>query len=571
MLFYTVEGSFIIVTGKTYGVKEELKKHGGRFRSSDKAWVLPNNIVTLNEVRKLADEREEIKSSTVLTSKVSSPKNILEPSKVNTSKEAHTIKELMEKIDSVITQNFSHSIWVVGEIQNLNQKGSGVFFQISEPKNERATNSLAVNAILWQKRYEFLKSQFETKRLNALLSDGMQVRFQCQVNFYKDRGLVSLIILNIDPEYTEGVLALHREKVIKSLQKKNFFYKNKKLSKPTFPLKIGLISAEDSRAKNDFLHQLLIYGFPGEVHFIPSIMQGEKTVDYNKKAISILVKEVPDLDFIVITRGGGSASDLRWFDDEILAEKVCLCPVPIISAIGHQDDITVLEDVSFKREKTPTAAADFILDQVGQLKNQLNQYTVSISRNFQKKCNREEERHNSLLEFINYKSQSRINLWKEDLRRSYSEITNRSMRNLGEWQFMESKIFSNLSKECTKAITLIFTKLQNYTTIIKSSSYQVLYRHSNKNQHLQSEIKLSSISVIMNCKESLFNLHSSLNGYNPESWIKKGWVRLFSKEGIALKAAYEAKLGGEYKVKYRDGQLSLSVKEKKIPPPETKR
>ena len=133
---------------------------------------------------------------------------------------------------------------------------------------------------------------------------------------------------------------------------------------PSFPLRVGLITAEGSRAMSDFLDQLHSYKFPEEVIFYPAHMQGESTLKEVAEGLRKLSQM--NLDAIVLTRGGGSAADLRWFDTvPRLPYALAEAKMPI-SAIGHHDDVCVAELISYHREKTPTAAADFLITKIKQ-------------------------------------------------------------------------------------------------------------------------------------------------------------------------------------------------------------
>ena len=197
-------------------------------------------------------------------------------------------------------------------------------------------------------------------KLKELFADGIKVRCLCRVTLYKDRGQISLSLEDVDPAFTKGELALARERLIKELRAKGLDRKNKELTLSAFPLRIGLISAEGSRAESDFLHQLESGGYPGTILYISAKMQGDKVPVEVTNAINQLIKK--EVDAIIITRGGGSAADLRWFDASEIAYAIAKSPVPIIAAIGHHDDICVAEEICYLRQKTPTAAAQFVLD-----------------------------------------------------------------------------------------------------------------------------------------------------------------------------------------------------------------
>ena len=200
----------------------------------------------------------------------------------------------------------------------------------------------------------------------------------CDLTLFKDRGQLSLQIQSIDPNFTKGSLALAREKLLKELRVKGLDKANKQLKLSPFPFLIGLLSAEDSRAKSDFIDQLKVYGFPGEVVFYPTQMQGENTLTEVVKGLNAL--QSLGCDLIVMTRGGGSAADLRWFDSPEIAYAIAESKIPVLAAIGHHEDVCVAEDICYQREKTPTAAADFIISLFQRTRERLDQMSLSLDK-----------------------------------------------------------------------------------------------------------------------------------------------------------------------------------------------
>jgi exodeoxyribonuclease VII large subunit len=244
----------------------------------------------------------------------------------------------MQKINMTISQAFPRSIWMIGEVQNLNLRAKGCFFNLADLKeNASKSASITASCVIWSSTMKHLKETLKTESLENILQDGMKIRVLVTVNFYKDRGQISLGVQDIDPRFTKGALALAREELMKELRQKGLDRLNPSLSLSPFPFKIGLISADGSRAKSDFLDQLHLYKFPGQVIFYAAAMQGENTLTEVCRGISEL--EEHQCDLIVVTRGGGSLADLRWFDSKQIALAIANCKVPVLAAIGHQDDV----------------------------------------------------------------------------------------------------------------------------------------------------------------------------------------------------------------------------------------
>ncbi len=354
-LYYQHDGHFITVMGQTYPHRNAFKILGASFLGASKSWRLPFSDDKLAVVDGLCrqfgggvlDQPPAEKTET-------EPADMKAPSDLRVS-------DLLNLLDGVIYKNFSSPIWVVGEVQNLNYRNQrGTFFNLAEQAGVEATGStLAISAVLWSEATKRLEKKFGKDKIAELLQDGLVLRVLCQVQFYKGRATISLVVQDIDPEYTQGLLSLAREKLLKELRKTGLALANKQCALSAFPFRVGLVSAENSRALSDFVHQVQQGGFCGEMLFCPAAMQGEDAPSSVASAIKSLI--AMNCDLIVLTRGGGSAADLRWFDTPEIAYAIAHCPIPIIAAIGHHDDSCVAEEICFQREKTPTAAADFVL------------------------------------------------------------------------------------------------------------------------------------------------------------------------------------------------------------------
>jgi hypothetical protein len=321
----------IIISGKTYPYKESIRSLGGRFQGGDKVWHLPVSDDVLTQVESLcksvgggalpapqvAKSREPIEPDPLFapstpSAAVDQPLVAMETTNVTIMTETQTafiepaldgltISQLMAKAQLAMTSAFPRAVWVLGEIQNLNTRKTACYFQLAEPKEGASdTATTTVNATIWQSNFNTIKAKHGQEAMSAMLQDGLKVRMLCSVGLYKDRGHVTLTVLDIDPSYTKGALALAREKLLKELRAKGLHDANKRQVLTPFPLRVGLISAEGSRAKSDFLDQLTCYGFPGQVIFYPAQMQGEALLKEVVAGLTALGEMA--LDVIVVTR-----------------------------------------------------------------------------------------------------------------------------------------------------------------------------------------------------------------------------------------------------------------------------
>ncbi|MCY4443620.1 MAG: exodeoxyribonuclease VII large subunit [Proteobacteria bacterium] len=381
------EDEWIVVTGNTYPHKEAIKSYGATFRRSDKSWVLPYSEKQWRDLnsfcKRMTEGPHNIEhmSHGILD-------NTLGNGNSNISHDTSTcfsVAHLAKLIASKVAQAFPMRIWVIGEVQNLSLSRGNHYFTLAEPKESvaeltRSSRSQATHtmrAIIWRDTFPKLQNTHTAKLIDDLLSDGMKIKILASIQLYQQKSEISLHVHDVDPQFTQGELGLERQKHIQVLKKEGVFENNKALQLPLFPFRIGLITAGKSRAYSDFLHQLNTESNGITTLFVSATMQGEKTSADIIKALDTL--EAATCDIIVITRGGGSSADLRWFNDLTLGRRIAQAQVPVFAAIGHHDDESLVQDVAHQAVKTPTALADLILDLFSDLRRRLDNMKLSMA------------------------------------------------------------------------------------------------------------------------------------------------------------------------------------------------
>jgi exodeoxyribonuclease VII large subunit len=172
------------------------------------------------------------------------------------------------------------------------------------------------------------------------------------------------VINDIDPEFSLGVKELERQKTIDRLQKEGLMELQKELVLPCLPYRFAVISAEDAAGYRDFVRHIAEnpYHFKVELDLFPALMQGKDCPESIISAMDTVLDSQVEYDAVLVLRGGGSKLDLACFDDYDLAAVIAQYPLPVLTAVGHDQDFHVCDMVAFEYVKTPTALADFILD-----------------------------------------------------------------------------------------------------------------------------------------------------------------------------------------------------------------
>ena len=205
---------------------------------------------------------------------------------------------------------------------------------------------------------------------------------------------------DIDPTYTLGDMARRRREILKQLEEEGVLTLNKELEMPVLPQRIAVVSSPTAAGYGDFCHQLKnnSRGFFFHTELFPALMQGDRVEESVLSALDAILNRQEDFDAVVIIRGGGATSDLSGFDTYLLAAACAQFPLPIITGIGHERDDTVLDSVAHTRVKTPTAAAEYLINCMDLAADELE---VLISQLHESVRSRLTEEHRKLISYRN--------------------------------------------------------------------------------------------------------------------------------------------------------------------------
>ena len=275
-------------------------------------------------------------------------------------KEFIDLFEFQSRLKQGVERLFPSKIWVRAEVSAVKARSGGhCYMELSQSD----ANGLVAkaNAIIWASKYRFIAPYFESVT-GSPLSEGMSVLVEVQVNYSQLYGF-SLIINDIDPEYSLGVKELERQRTIERLAREGLMELQKGLSLPLLPYRLAVISAEDAAGYRDFMRHLHEnpYGFQVDTELYTALMQGADCPESIITAMDAVLDSGKEYDAVLVLRGGGSKLDLACFDDYELAAVIAQFPLPVLTAIGHDQDFHVCDMVAHEYVKTPTALADFIL------------------------------------------------------------------------------------------------------------------------------------------------------------------------------------------------------------------
>src|SRR5512145_1961060 len=253
-----------------------------------------------------------------------------------------SVGELTRALRAAIEPRF-RDVWVSGEVGNLRRQSSGhLYFPLKDAE-------AVLPCALWAS---------QARRVRFDLTEGLEVVVRGFVEIYPPHGRYQLIVQEVEPRGA-GARALQLAQIKERLERDGLLDPARKRPLPFLPRRVGVATSPSGAALRDFL-RVLHQRFPSiPVLVAPCRVQGEGAAATVISAVRALCRA--EVDVIVVTRGGGSQEELSAFDDERLARAIAACPVPVVSAVGHEVDVSVADLVADVRAATPTHAAQLVV------------------------------------------------------------------------------------------------------------------------------------------------------------------------------------------------------------------
>jgi len=293
--------------------------------------------------------------------------------------QAYSVTEINQYIKNLFMRDrLLSSIYIKGEVSNCKYHTSGhIYFTLKDAQGQLACVMFAG----------------QRKGLTFKLEEGQSVIAYGSVNVYERDGKYQLYASEIVLD-GQGILYEKYERLKKQLEEEGLFDRAHKKQIPPYPRKVGIVTASTGAAIQDIVNisgrrnpyvQLVLY---------PAQVQGQGSAESVAKGIAILDKLA--LDTIIVGRGGGSIEDLWAFNEEIVARAIYHCKTPIISAVGHETDVTIADFVSDLRAPTPSAAAELAVNDYQAFQVMVHDYSRKLTRELQQKLNQYRSRANQL-------------------------------------------------------------------------------------------------------------------------------------------------------------------------------
>ena len=416
-------------------------------------------------------------------------------------------------------------VYLTGQVSNFRKRPTHQYFSL---KDDRAV----IQATIWSGIYQ---------KLGFDLEEGMKINVVGRVQVYEPSGSYSIIIEKAEPDGV-GALALQFEQLKKKLSDEGLFQDRFKQVIPQFANRIGVVTSRSGAVIQDII-TTVSRRFPGvEIVLYPTKVQGEGAAEEIARNIA-KANERDDLDVLIIGRGGGSIEDLWAFNEEIVVRSIFESRLPIISSVGHETDVTLLDFVADKRAATPTAAAELAtpvtkLDLLNYLKNQERRMATAVQNTLSKK-----EKALKVL------SQSVIFRQPERLYDGY-------LQRLDQLQLrLKQSVNSELVRQDQRVLELIH-RLEQLSPINKVHRYQDRLLQFKKLLRSQMAVVYDAkVAEVKRLSEALLMLDTS-------RIVARGYA-IVKKEDTVVSSAKDLKKTDQVTLMMRDGQVELEVKDVK--------
>jgi exodeoxyribonuclease VII large subunit len=448
-----------------------------------------------------------------------------------------TLLELNGMIRRVMEDHMGDAYWVVGEISEMNEARSGHCYLELVEKNEASEQPLAKSrASIWAGTYRMLKPYFE-KSTGQLLAPGIKILVKVNVRYHEQYGL-SLTVTDIEPAFTLGDLEMKRQQTIQKLKEEGIFDLNRQLEMDPLTRRIAIISSPTAAGYGDFITQLEnnAHGFHFSTVLFPAYMQGHQAVNSMIDAMEKVYRYAHLFHALVIIRGGGSRSELACFDSYELSSHICQFPLPVMSGIGHERDVSVADMVAHSRFKTPTATAQFFVDNLHESLGRVENVSFGIFDMAEAVIRNESSTVGGIAAAIQSFSRRSLQISGIRLQNMRTQLHQASRFRIHSHKTMHLKAGTILK--------------QHTSARFRSESKELL--------QVSERMKSESRRIITVAIEKSVMLLRITEAHKPEKILKKGFCYT-RKQGKTVKSAADLNRGDELETHLKDGIIVSKI------------
>jgi len=431
---------------------------------------------------------------------------------------------------------------IQGEVGQVTDRGGKpIYFKLRDKEG-----GAVLECLIWRDKLQ---------GIGVELKEGMEIKVQGYAEIYPPMGRITLMALYVVP-IGEGALKLAYEKLKRELDLAGFFREDRKRSRPQFVQRIGLITSNTAAAKKDFLTHLGNHGIT--VYFIDVRVEGVKAVGSIVDAIRWFNENTDDVELLVITRGGGSLESLQAFNTLEIAKAIYSSKIPIMSAVGHEQDVTIADLVADVRASVPTHAGKLLGDPWEAVKAKVDAIERHVGALFR---NRLKDIDGRLLasgnNFVGYYSKylaqcSRdLEERQKSMVRRYGEVVVRSVRDLEMYQSSLMRCFKDVLGAIKKTeydFVFNYERFSRRLVVIRQTVVQ--------NEGRVGKVALSWYSGLTTRVDNYDRL---LLASDPQLKLKQGFSIVRTQSGKIIKSGRELQVNAIIASQLADGVIDAEV------------
>ena len=407
------------------------------------------------------------------------------------------------------------AVWVHGVITQIAEKQKVVYMSIADFAEGDVKPIATISLSCFAGQFAALRQKTENAPTPFVIKEQLKVCLLIQADVYIPFGKLQARVLDIDPVYTLGELAVTKAAILKKLALEGLLEKNKSIELPQMPLCVGLVTGEGTAAYKDFTTRLAASPFKFRV--IPAFakMQGNDTESSVLAALDTL-RENSEIDVVCIVRGGGSKTDLNYFDSEALCRAVANYPIPVFTGIGHEIDRSLLDEVAGVYCITPTDCAKRIVEIAQESWSKLIEAAKEIA-----------------------------NATRLTLANCTQQLNSTGLR-------LSQKVSARIQAEKTRH-ALIRANLQKDTRFVLRDEFARVDRNAEG-------LKQGSRKILDLEKTRFELIETKVKGVDPQNIIAKGYTLTLDASGRFVRNAAQLKSGDTLRTKFKDGTVESVVR-----------
>jgi exodeoxyribonuclease VII large subunit len=450
--------------------------------------------------------------------------------------EPQSLSSFNQLVRQTLEQSLPGFYWVVAEINEINVNNGHCFMELIEKGADSEKIIAKARATIWAYQFRMVHPYF-VSMTGRELAAGLKVMLQVSAVFHELYGF-SLQVTDINPSYTVGELALQKQQILQQLEDEGVIDMNRELEPAEVPQRIAVISSPSAAGYGDFTKQLLnnSAGYAFRQTLFPAVMQGNEAEDSVTAALEKIFEREDEFDVVVMIRGGGSQSDLHCFNSYRIASSIAQFPLPVLTGIGHDRDETIADRVANIALKTPTAVAEYLIDQAetfdGYLQNLSQRLSESVTAAVQQPI-------------------GHIRGQSHRLQRIMQTFAHRQDKELMMYRF-------RLNDIAREIIAQHQSKRVNMAISLQSVVKHTLTERKNKFPELERRIH-STVSTKLKTEEAKAKwLKDKLHLLNPERLLERGYS-ITSSNGKIVRSVSGLTAGQKLETRLSDGTVESVV------------